>query len=202
MHETHGTAGRQRGLSHPGPSRGGQLVDPAGPWTYARIPRDCWSTPQAIGSERESQWTQQVHGPMPEYPGTAGRPHGPLDLSTIRLGELFDPRALGHRPELPGTAGRHRGPSGPGLSRPGRLIDPAGLLTSSRVSWGSCSTPRALGPGPEWPVTAGQPRKVSDKDPRRPGQLIDPAGPRTQPQVARESWSPCGPLDSSTSQPG
>ena len=57
--ESLGRADRPRGPSDPGPSRLEQLVDPAGPWTQARVTRDSWSTPQALGAG-------------PESPGTSG----------------------------------------------------------------------------------------------------------------------------------
>ena len=57
--ESPGRADRPRGLSDPGPSRLEQLVDPVGPWTQARVTRDSWSTPQALGAG-------------PESPGTSG----------------------------------------------------------------------------------------------------------------------------------
>ena len=57
--ESPGRADRPRGPSDPGPSRLEQLVDPAGPWTQARVTRDSWSTPQALGAG-------------PESPGTSG----------------------------------------------------------------------------------------------------------------------------------
>ena len=40
-----------------GPIRQGQLVDPAGPQTWARVAKDIGSTSQALGLERESART-------------------------------------------------------------------------------------------------------------------------------------------------
>ena len=40
--ESTGTAGRHRGLSEPGVSPPGQLVNTAGPRTLARVNRDSW----------------------------------------------------------------------------------------------------------------------------------------------------------------
>ena len=160
-----GTAGRPSGTSGTGPSHPGQvvdrgtsdqytscpgeLVDTAGPREPARVARDSWLIPGALGPKRE-------------LPGTAVRHPGP--------------RA---RSESPGRAGGHCGPSGTGRRGPGKLVDTAGPPTKSRVPRDSRSNPQALGPGPETPGTAGRICGPLDRSTRRPGGLLEPAGPRT-----------------------
>ena len=51
--ESRRRADRPRGLSEPGTSCPGVLVDTAGPRTRARVSRVCWSTPQDLGPKRE-----------------------------------------------------------------------------------------------------------------------------------------------------
>ena len=46
--------GRPRRPSEPGPSRQRHRVELAGPGTRARVARDCFSTPPALGQKRES----------------------------------------------------------------------------------------------------------------------------------------------------
>ena len=174
-------------------SRPGVLVDTAGPRNRARVTRESWWTPCALGEECES-------------PGRAGRLRGLKEPGASRPGELVDtagprihadvllecwssPRDLGHVPELPRTsvdaaalgprcelswtAGQPQGISDPCLSRPGQLVYPAGPRTRVRVSWDSWSSPHALGPGLEPPGTAGRPRRPSDPGPSRMGLMVD-----------------------------
>ena len=125
---------RPKGRSTPrtlrlGPKSPSKWVDTAGIRTLARVSRDSWSNPRALG-------------PRTEWPVTAGRPRGPSDPRTSRPGHLVDhacprtqarvardswstTRALGSWPEAAGRAGRHRGPSDPGPSRLEQLVDPA-----------------------------------------------------------------------------
>jgi len=63
-HESPGRTCRPRGPSDRGPSRPGELVNPAGTGTRPQVGRDIWSSPQALR-----------HGP--ESPRRAGRQCGP-----------------------------------------------------------------------------------------------------------------------------
>ena len=154
-------------------------VNPAGPRNGARITKECWSTPQALGRERESP--RRSGGPAstrpkPESPGGTGENRGPSDPSGSCPGVLVDPVgprnrarvareswwtpcALGEECESPGRAGRLRGLKEPGASRPGELVDPAGPRNRAREGW-----------------TAGQPRGPSDPGPSRTGLMVDLAG--------------------------
>ena len=84
-------------------------MDPAGTWTRARVARDFWSKPRALG-------------PLHESSGTAGRPCGTSDTGPSRPGGLVDSvgrpaqarvapdiwttlRSLGPRPEVFDSAG-------------------------------------------------------------------------------------------------
>lgn len=184
--------GRHQGLSDPGPSRPGQLVEHAGLWTRAQNVRDIWWNPRAIG-------------PGPKWRGTVGRPCWPLDLGPSHAGQLLNPmgirarvrvaqdtwstvgpqtrtrvapeiwstpRALGQGPESLGTAGRSWGHSDPIASPPGH--------------W---STPKSFGPGPQSSGTAGRNRWPLDPGLKRAGYLVVPAGHRTRARVARDSRS-------------
>ena len=71
-----------RGTTYPNPSCPGELVDSAGHGAGARVARERWSIPRALG-------------PGPELPGTAGRHCGPLDPGPNHTGPLVDTR--GHR---------------------------------------------------------------------------------------------------------
>ena len=91
------------------PSLTGQLGDTAGNRTLARVTRESWLTPRALGHWLES-------------PGTAGRPLRQSDLDPSPLEHLVEfagtrthaqvsregwltPHVLGARPESPGTSG-------------------------------------------------------------------------------------------------
>ena len=169
--ESPGRAGQNHGPSHPGCSHPGQLVDPAGPHApaRARVNRDRWSTPRALG-----------HGPV--SPGTAGRPCGPWDTCPSSPGQLGNaegpqtqarvtryswssPRDLGHQLEV---------------SRPGQLVDSACPRTRDRIALDSWSTPRALAPWPESPRTDCGTSGPSNPSPSHPGEVVDTAGPRTR----------------------
>ncbi|RKM63499.1 hypothetical protein C0215_20070, partial [Clostridioides difficile] len=76
--ESRGTAGQLPGLSDPGPSCPGQPVAPACPRNRARVTRDSWSTPQAVGA-----W--------PKLPGTAIRPRGTSGPGPSRPCNLVNP---------------------------------------------------------------------------------------------------------------
>ena len=111
--ELPGTAGQPRGPSEPGLSHPGQLVDPASPREWARVPRECWSTPKFLGTRLE-------------FPGQLVKPVGPQKPAQFTRKSWWTPRAIVPGPELPGSAGRPCGPSVPGLRLPGQLFDPAG----------------------------------------------------------------------------
>ena len=171
-----GTAGRPRECSDLGKVPPGYLVEPTGPWAWARVIPEVWSTPWAIGPEHNS-------------PGRAGQNCGPSEPCRSGLGELVDHvrsrsnalvtrvrwstlQALGPWLESPGTAGLPHGPTDQGPSHPGQLV-----------------TPPALGCKREWPGTAGPPCRPSDPGPSHPGQLVNPAGPRARARVTPESLS-------------
>ena len=91
---SHETCGGARGLSEPGASPLGELVNPAGlrpkpdppgepvnpvdPRNRARVAKECWSTPRPLGPEREA-------------PGRVGLTCGSSDPSPSRPGRLVDP---------------------------------------------------------------------------------------------------------------
>ena len=142
--------------------------------TLARVSRDIWLIPRALG-------------PRPKWPVIAGRPRGPSESGTSHQRHRVDlagpgtraqvawdccstPRALGHKWELPERAGRPRGASDPGPSRMRHLVD-----TTGHRAW-----PKSLG-------TAGRPLRPSDMDPNPLGHLVEPVGSWTQAQVARDS---------------
>ena len=164
--ESPGSAVRHRGPSDTGLNHPGQLVDPAGYRSQARVLWDSWSSTQDLG-------------PGPESPRADGRHHGPRDTGPSYLGQLVDPaghrtpaqiarescstpRALGHGPKWRGTAGRPHGPS-----------------TRARVLRDCWSTPRAHRPKRESPRSARPFRRTSDLSLSRPGQLVVCVGPRT-----------------------
>ena len=108
----------------------------------------------------------------PEWPGTAGQPHGTLDTSARPQGQLFETRAFGHEPELPGTTGRPQVP-----------------WIQERDAGDSWSTPRALGPRAESPGKAAQPHGPSDQVPSLPAELIGTTGTRTGVRISQDSLS-------------
>ena len=143
----------------------------AGFRTLARVSRDSWPNPRALG-------------PRPEWPETAGRTRGPSDMGLSHPTQLVDTeglqtrapvarnswlntRALARKREWPGRAGRTRRPSELGRSPLGQLVDPVGPRNwtgfawehwstpgaprPSLVAWDRCLTPWHLGHGPESP---------------------------------------------------
>ena len=126
--------------------------------TQARVSRDSWWTPRALGQGLDSHGTVsrplRPSDPGPRPPGQPVDPAGARSLADVARDIWSPPRALGHGPGSPGTAGQpqdlgpepewagrysgHCGPLGTGPSRLGSVIDPA--------------IPRA---GPETPGTAG-----------------------------------------------
>ena len=157
--ESPGSPGRPCGPLDQGPSHQRHKFDLADPRTRARVTRECWSTPRALGSKRV-------------LPGIAGRTHGPSDLGRVAGDNWWTPLALGHRPESPGTDGRTLRPSYLSPSPPGQPVEPAGSLAWPRVALDPWSTPRSIRPEPELPRRAAQPSGISGKGPRRPGQLV------------------------------
>ena len=151
--------GRHRGPKDKGPSYLGQLVEPAGLRTRARVARDSRSTLRARG-----------HGP--ELPEMACRPRGPSDTSLNALESCSIPQALEHGPRSHETCGGARGLSEPGASPLGELVNPAGHQAQARS-----------------PGRAGQPRGPSEPSTSRQGVLVDTAPPRTRARGAWESWS-------------
>ena len=91
------------------------MVDPAGPWAWARVAPEFWAPPRTIGPQNES-------------PGRAAQNLGPWEPRRSGLGELVDPvrprtnaqvtrfrwstlQARGTALETPGTAGQPRLPA-------------------------------------------------------------------------------------------
>ena len=122
-------AGRHGGHSATGPCHLGQLVDPAGPGTCARVPRDCWSTPRDLR-------------PRPESRGQAGRSRRSSHTTWRRVARdsWMTLRALGHRTESPWTGGRTHGASDQVPCRQGQLVEHAVLQTIAQVARDSWST--------------------------------------------------------------
>ena len=169
-----GTDGRHPGHSEPGPSPPRQLVNPAvhrarsqgaqdswstaGPRTWAGVTWHSWSTPRALGLNRNSC-------------ETAGRTRGLSDTDP-RPSELqVNPARARVQTQLPRIDGLTHGPPDTGPSRPGRLVKNAVRLTRVRnarenwlttgprtltgVTWDSWSTPRTLRMECEFPGTPG-----------------------------------------------
>ena len=151
---------RHHGPSNKGPSRPGELVNPAGHWALARIALDSWSNLRALG-----------HGP--ESPGTAGIPPDPRTQARVARDSCLTPgpsgTVLSHpgplvntachqtRRDSPRRAGKNHRPSDTGPSGTGQLVDPAEPLTQVQVTWDCWSTPGALGHKRECPGAAGRP---------------------------------------------
>ena len=142
-----------------GPSHAGELVDPAGSRTRARVARGYWSTPRALGLKCES-------------PGISGRLHGSSDLFPSARDSWSSPQVLGHKRKWPGTADRPRMTSDPRASGPVLLVESEGPRAQARVS-----------------QATGRLHGLSDTSQSPPGLLVNPGGPQTQAQVARECCS-------------
>ena len=163
-HESPGTAGRPRGPLDQGPSRPGQLDDPA----YLRIKCE-W--PGNVGRLRGTSDRSRpghlvdtaVPQERPESCEIAGGPRGPWTRAGVTRDSWSTPQALGHGPESRGTAGQARRPSDPSPSHLALLV-----------------TPWAFGPGPQSPRRAGRPHGPSDTGSSSAGQLFEPAGHRGQ----------------------
>ena len=164
----------------------GQLVDPACSRNRAAVTRDSWSTPRAFG-------------PVPQSPGTAGRPLGPSDPSTRVPGQLVNttgprtrtqvvqeswrtPWALGYGPESPETPGQHCGPPNQDPSLPGYLVDPVGHRAWAQVtrdSWSAAGhrsrTRGARARCTTWRAFGPGPERPGPPDPSASplGQLFD-----------------------------
>ena len=151
-------AGRARAPSEPGPSHPGQLVKTGGPQAWARVARECWSSPRDLG-----------HGPS--RPGQLVQAAGPCAW-----------------PESPGAAGPGHGTTDQSPCRPRLMVDIDGPQTLARVARDSLSTQRAHGPGPRAALESWFTPRAFGHERETPGELVDPTGPRTQAQVAQESW--------------
>ena len=164
--ESPGNAGQPRGHSHPSESRHGQLVEPAGGRTMARVTRRAVHHRGPSGKARvirDACLTPWALRQGPTLPRTADRPS----------------RTSGNGPSPPGRLVDHR-TSDPNPRCPGNLVDPTGPWTRSRVAKDIGSTSRALRHERVSPGTAGQPRRHSDRSARCQEQLIDPAGLRAR----------------------
>ena len=168
---------RHRGTSGPGPSRPGQLVDPADPRTRSWVAWDSLSTTHALGPRyilprsarrhrgpsdwsrlaRESWSTRGNSDTGANHPGELVDPTGPPTRAQVVQDTWSTPRELAPLPESPRTAGRTHGPSELGTSHPGMFVKPADLRTPELVTLDSWSTTREHGPRSEMPRTAGPP---------------------------------------------
>ena len=170
-------------------SRPGQMFDPAGPRTRARIPRDCCLTPRAFG-------------PGPQLPRTVGGPHGTLDQSARVPGPLVDtagtqswagvardiwltPQVVGQGPEPTGRHGRSRGPLGPKLEWLGQLVEHAGPQSRAGLARDIWLTLLGLGHGPNLPK-----------------KLVDPAVSRNPARVVKDFRSTSQALGPERESPG
>ena len=167
-------------------------MDHAGHRTRGRVTWESWSTPQALGPERESPGRAGRHRGMSESgaslpgqlvdtadldpclsrPGQLVDHEGPQNGALITRESWSSMQNLRHGPELLGKPCRRRGPSYLGPTRPGQLVDPGGNSDHARVASEGSSTPRAL-------------RTV----PSPPGQMVDTAGPRTRARIDHGTWS-------------
>ena len=167
----------------------GQMVDPVGTRSQARVTRDSWSTPRVSDTDLRPS----------ELLVNAARPRGQSPVAQEKWSTTW---ALGQRPESPRTPGRQRGTSYQGPSGPGQLVTPrdiglapeapriAGRMRaqgSGPESPGTAVLPGVLGPKHETPGTAGRPRGPSDPAPGPPGQLDVPSCPRTWARVTQDS---------------
>ena len=184
-----GRAGRYRGDWDTGPSRHGELVDPACPRTRARVTRDSWSTLGALGQGTDSPGTagqpRVLSDPIASPPGVLVGSSGPRTWACVTWCSWSTPRAQRHGPNWAGRAGRYRGHWDTGQSCQGEQVDPVCPRTRARVTWDSwssrgpwdkglirpeeLSTLQALGPKRESPGGTGRPRGTWDSSTSRPG---------------------------------
>ena len=158
-----------RALVH-GPSVQAQLDNTAGPWTWAQVAQERWSSQRALGPVPSSCGTTSKSR-VPSDPGR-GHPVQLVEPGLSRPGQLVNtvyprtraqvtqhssstPWYLGYGPESPRISGQNHEPSDPFSGTPGQLFDPAGLRT----------------------------RDVSS------GHLVDTTGRRTRARVPRDSRS-------------
>ena len=130
----------------------------AGPSTWAGVTWDSWSTPRALGLNRESRETagrpRGLSDTDPRPSELLVNPARPRVQSPVAQERWSTPRAHGHGPVSPQTPVRQRGTSYQGRSRPGQLVD----------------------------------HGHSDPDRSHLGQLVDPAAPRNGMRVSRDTW--------------
>ena len=130
----------------------------AGPRTWAGVTWDSWSTPRALGLNRESRETagrpRGLSDTDPRPSELLVNPARPRVQSPVAQERWSTPRAHGHGPVSPQTPVRQRGTSYQGRSRPGQLVD----------------------------------HGHSDPDRSHLGQLVDPAAPRNGMRVSRDTW--------------
>ena len=187
----------------------GQLVNPAGPWTWGQVARDIWSKPRALDT------VPSQPGKLVDTAGTRTRPQVTRDIWS-------NPQALGPGLESSGKAGRHRENSDPGATRPaewvkttvprtrarvirecfrphgnyvpgpnlpGQLVDSTGLRSQAGFPWDDWLTPQGFGHGPDSPGRPGRSHGPSETGPSGQRQQVDRAGLQTGARVARDSWS-------------
>ena len=203
--ELPGAAVRHRGPSDTGLSHPGQLVDPTGNQSRARVLWHSWSTPWS------HYWSASCPGVLVdpagygagrESSGRAGLPGGPTTRARVALEGWSSTQDLGPGPESPRAAGRHRGPRDTGLSYLGQRVEPAGLRTRARVARDSRSTLRARGHGPELPEMACRPRGPSDTSLNALESCSIPQALEHGPRSHETCGRACGPSELGASPPG
>ena len=198
------SAGRTRGALDASARGPGELVQPAGPQSRARMAQEIWWTRGASGTAPSRLWdlvdpavpqnrarvakdigsNSRALEPERESPGTAFRPLGPSDRSASRQGELVDTTAPSKVQSLPGCLLKPWA-LGHGPDSPERQVNPADPPTRSQVS-----------------LEVGRHRRHSDPGPSLPGLLVKSAGTRTQDRVACDSWSTTRALGPKDESPG
>ena len=123
-----GTAGRPHSPSDTSMSHPGQLVDPAGYQTWARV---AWKAGRHRGPSDQ----------VPSHPEQLVDPAGLRALARVTQNCRSTSQALRREPESSWMAGRTRGPSDTSARRPGKLFHTAGPRAQSTVTRDSWSTP-------------------------------------------------------------
>ena len=159
----------------PGQSFPGQLVDPTGTQTWARVPTEQLVDPQAFKPRPKLPGTICLNlgntDPSPGHPGELVDPGGPRTLYRVARDNLSIPPALVHGPVSHGTAGQLRGP-----------------LDKSASCLGELVTMPAFVHGPESPRADGLPCGPWYMGQSSMGQLVDTEDPRSLARVTQKSW--------------